>query len=129
MLGPPEIVTVAEPDWLEFSELVAVMVIRSGEGAASGAVYRPVASMPPQAPARPHAAPEIVHITSWLSVPVTPAVNRNWPPLAIVALPGKTLTRIWGRIVTLEELLFVESAWLVAVTVTGLGEGRPDGAR
>jgi hypothetical protein len=37
MFGPPEIVTVAVPDWLVSSALMAVTLIRSGEGVEDGA--------------------------------------------------------------------------------------------
>ncbi len=57
MAGPLVIVTVAVPDWLVSSELVATMSIRSGEGAAAGAVYSPVESMDPQTTGSPHATP------------------------------------------------------------------------
>jgi hypothetical protein len=63
-----------------------------------------------------------------LPVPVTVAVNRCWQP-DIVALPGVMPTTICGNMVTLADALAVLSAWLVAVTVTGFGEGTPEGAR
>lgn len=88
ILGLPVIDTAAVPDWLVSSELVATTPIRSGEGAAPGAVYSPVESMDPQTPGLPHAAPEIDQITSWLFVPETVAANRCCPDPAIVALPG-----------------------------------------
>ena len=62
-------------------------------------------------------------------MPRTDAVNRCWPPFDIAALPGSTLTVICGRMVTLADALLLLSAWLVAVTVTGLGDGTPAGAR
>ena len=80
--------TVAVPDWLTFSELMATTSIRLGEGAAGGAVYSPVESMDPQTPGSPHPVPAIDQITCWLFVPVTPAANRCCPELATIALPG-----------------------------------------
>jgi hypothetical protein len=38
MLGAPEMITVAVPDWLVSSELVAEILIRFGEGVEDGAV-------------------------------------------------------------------------------------------
>jgi hypothetical protein len=38
------------------------------------------------------------------------------------------LTTLWGRIVMLAEALGVPKAWLVAVMVTGFGDGNPAGA-
>jgi hypothetical protein len=46
-----------------------------------------------------------------------------------LALPGWTLTAMCGRMVKLAKLVFVRSAWLVAVIVTGFGDGTPAGAR
>jgi hypothetical protein len=85
--------------------------------------------MDPHDPATPHPAPEMFHVTCWLSVPPIVAVKRCWPLLASEALPGNTLTTMCGRMVTVAEALCVLSAWLVAVTVTGLGDGTPAGER
>jgi hypothetical protein len=63
MLRPLVIVTVAAPDWLVSSALVATMPMVSGEGAAGGAVYKPVESMTPHAPAVVHAVPVIDQVT------------------------------------------------------------------
>jgi hypothetical protein len=129
MLGPPEIVTTAVADCVVSSALVATMSITSGEGADAGAVYSPVESMDPHAPATAQPAPAMDHVTCWFAVPVTVAVNRCRPPPAIVALPGRTLTTTCGRIVMLAETLALPLAWLVAVIETGLGDGTPAGAR
>jgi hypothetical protein len=48
--------------------------------------------------------------------------------LAIVTLPGCTLTTTWGKTVTLAEALGVVIAGLFAVIVTGSGDGTPAGA-
>jgi hypothetical protein len=56
------------------------------------------------------------------------AANRICPVLAIVTLPGCTLTTTWGKTVTLAEALGVVIAGLVAVMVTGSGDGTPAGA-
>ena len=57
MFGPLEMVTLAVPDWLVSSELVATMLIRLGEGAECGATYSPEESIDPHAPELPHPAP------------------------------------------------------------------------
>src|SRR5258708_5307298 len=54
MAGPLVIVTVAVPDWLMSSELVATTSLKSGAGAAAGADYSPVESMAPQGHGLPH---------------------------------------------------------------------------
>ena len=105
------------------------MVIRFGEGAEDGATYSPDESMATQNPRTPHPVPAMFHVTWWLSVPSIVAVKRCWPLLASEALPGNTLTTMCGRMVTLAEALRLLSAWLVAVTVTGLGDGTPAGER
>src|SRR5215471_10127332 len=63
MLGPPEIVTTAVADWVVSSALVATMSIVSGDGAAGGAVYSPVESMDPHAPATLQPAPATDQVT------------------------------------------------------------------
>ena len=55
--------TVAVPDWLTSSELVATTSIKSGVGATEGAVYSPVESIDPQAPGLAHPAPVTCQIT------------------------------------------------------------------
>jgi hypothetical protein len=63
MAGPVVMVTVAVPDWLMSSKLVATTVIKLGDGIAAGAVYNPVGSIDPQFPGIPQAAPVIVQMT------------------------------------------------------------------
>ena len=63
MLGPPEIITTPAADWVVSSTLVATMSIVSGEGAVNGAVYNPVESMDPHAPATPQPAPATDQVT------------------------------------------------------------------
>jgi len=48
---------------------------------------------------------------------------------AMEALPGNMLTAICGRTVTLADAVSPLSAWLIAVTVIGFGDGKPAGAR
>jgi hypothetical protein len=67
-------------------------------------------------------------LTSEFLSPVTIAVNWNFPAIAITAFPGCTVTPMWARIVTLAEPLSPPPAWLVAVMMTGLGDGNPEGA-
>ena len=129
ILGPPEIVTMAVPDWLASAVLVATTESRAGEGAEGGAVYSPVESMDPQIPDWPHRAPVIDQFTWEFSVPVTMAVNCSCPEIATTASSGCTLTSMWARIVTLAVALWIPPAWLVAVMRTGLGDGNPAGAR
>ena len=63
MLGPLLIVTVAVPDWFGSSELVAMILIRSGDGAPGGALNNPLESIDPHEPGEPQPAPESVHVT------------------------------------------------------------------
>ena len=58
------------------------------------------------------------------------AENCSFPVTPIAALPGRTLTPVMGvRIVTLAEAASqAPPVWLVAVMVTGLGDGNPAGA-
>jgi hypothetical protein len=108
---------------------VAVTLIKSGDGVEDGATYSPDESMDPHDPGTPHPAPAMVHVTCWLSVPAIVAAKRCCPLLDSEALPGNTLTTMCGRIVTLAEDVWLVSAWLVAVSLTGLGDGTPAGAR
>jgi hypothetical protein len=55
-------------------------------------------------------------------------VKRKGSVSANVILPGCTLTATCGKIVMLDDALFVLSTWLVAVITTGFGEGMPGGA-
>jgi hypothetical protein len=127
--GPVEMVTVADAVWLVSIRLVATTLMRLGDGANAGAVYIPKASTDPHAPGTPHAAPVTFHRTCWFPEPSTLAENDCCAPFGTVTLPGKTLTNRCGRIVTLEELRALPSARLVAVMLTGFGNGIPAGAR
>ena len=120
--------TVAVPDWFPSTELVAITSRTAGVGAVAGAVYIPVVSIDPQTPAWPHAAPAIDQVTWEFSAPATLAANCSFPVIAIVALAGCTVTPMCARIVTLAEALMAPSAALVAVRMTGLGEGNAAGA-
>jgi hypothetical protein len=126
--GPPEIVTIAVPDWFGSATLVATTVNIADKGAAAGAVYSPVESMDPQSPDWPQPAPVMDQLTPEFSAPVTIAENWNFPAIAITAFPGCTVTPMWARIVTLADALSPLPAWLVAVIRTGLGDGNPEGA-
>ena len=54
---------------------------------------------------------------------------KAWlPPGARVTLGGETLTTTCGMIVMALLALFVGSAWLTALSVTGFGDGTADGA-
>jgi hypothetical protein len=57
------IVAVAVPDCAVSSALVATTSMRFGDGGDGGATYSPVESMEPHAPAMPHPAPEMDHVT------------------------------------------------------------------
>jgi hypothetical protein len=55
-------------------------------------------------------------------------MKRIGSVFANVTLPGCMLTETCGKIVMLDDALFVLSTWLVAVITTGFGEGIPSGA-
>jgi hypothetical protein len=78
--------------------------------------------------AAPHAAPVIVQVTCWSVVPATFAVKSWLAPGASVTLGGRTLTTTCGMMVMALLALFVASAWLTTLSVTGFGEGTADGA-
>ena len=96
---------------------------------ADGAVYSPEESMKPQTPIVPQPTPVTDQRTCWSLVPATVAAKRSRPEVAIVALPGATLTETCGRMVTFVKPLSAPGTWLVAVMVTGFGDGTPAGAR
>src|SRR5579859_1997139 len=100
----------------------------SGEGAAPGAVYVPLASMVPQGAPAEHAAPCTCQTTFWLLVPRTVA-TKDWTARgASVKEDGMTVTT--RRLITVISAvaLRVVSATLVARTVTGSGVGVEPGA-
>ena len=74
--APEVIVTVADPDLVGSDSKVAVTATMGGLGAFRGAVYKPVALMPPQ-PDSLHPLPDMLQITTVLEVPLTLAVNCN----------------------------------------------------
>ncbi len=83
----------------------------------------------PQPEPAPHPEPVICQTTPWSEVPRTVAVNCCVARGASVTDGGETLTTTKGRMVTWDEALWVASAWLVAVTVTGFRAGTEAGAR
>jgi hypothetical protein len=105
-------VTVAEADFVVSAWLVAVTVTDCWIAIAAGAVYRPLA------PIVPTPAGLAVHVTDWLVLFATVAVKLCVPLAYSVAVPGTTLTDTGGSSVIVAEADLVESAWLVAVTVT-----------
>lgn len=139
--GPEVIETVAVANCDKSAKLVAITEIAFGEGAASGAVYTPFASIVPQAvPLHPvpDTPPARDQITLVLLVPVTAAVNCNWlgaddPDGGIKALAGEIVTFVdpppVPTILICALALLVESASLVAVSATGFAEGTVAGAK
>jgi hypothetical protein len=107
-------VTVAEALFAGSAWLVAVTVTVCCVVMLEGAVYSPVV-----VPIEPTSG-LIDHVTAVFVVPETAAVNCcvcDGPRLTVVG-ETDTLTTAGGTSVTVAEALFVESAWLVAVTVT-----------
>src|SRR5258707_584178 len=84
--------------------------------------------MVPQLPAVEHAAPCTCQTTFWLLVPSTDAVKPCTASGANVKLPGSTDTSRWLITVICALALFVESAALAAVALTGFGDGMAPGA-
>jgi hypothetical protein len=85
------IVTEANADLVESDTLVAEMVTIAGDGAAAGAVYRPVEEIVPQVdPLQP--VPDTVQVTAPFDVPVTEATNCCLAPAVIDAVVGVTVT-------------------------------------
>ena len=120
-------VTVEDADFVVSAFEVAVTVTVAGLGTAEGAVYRPLLEIVPQvAPEQP--LPLRLQLTAVLDMPVTVAVNCCVLPTTTVAVIGETLTPTAGRMVTLAEAVFVESAFDFAVMVTRAGLGRVPGA-
>ena len=119
-------VTVAAPDFVGSACDVAVTVTVAGFGTVVGAVYRPpLVIVPHAAPLQP--APERLHVTVVLFVPVTVAVNCCWPAVGTWALLGETAT-LTTTMVTVAVADFVGSAFEVAVTLTADGVGTLVGA-
>jgi hypothetical protein len=137
--GPLVNATIAVADFVASAALVAVTPISFGEGALLGAVYSPVALTVPQAvPPQPCPATPLatLQLTAVFVVPVTCAKNCTVvvfdPDGATNAYPGEIVTATLGGgpvIVTSALPLFVTSAALVAVSVTGLVPGTLAGAR
>ncbi|HEX4073919.1 MAG TPA: hypothetical protein VHX49_00830 [Candidatus Acidoferrales bacterium] len=119
--------------------LIATTEIAFGDGAAPGAEYRPLALMDPQLdPAQP--APPTALLTLQLALvlpePVTLAKNccvlTEPPEAGTNAYPGEIVMRTApddGEIVIVAAPVREGSAWLVATSVTGLGDGTVAGAR
>ena len=85
----PVIVTVAEPDFVVSACNVAITVTCAGFGTLAGAVYSPVEEIAPF-----DVPPATLHVTAPLVFPMTLEVNCCVPPVATVAVAGKTLTDI-----------------------------------
>lgn len=136
--GPLVSATVAEADFVGSAWLVAITEMAFGDGAAVGAVYRPLALTEPQAaPAHPWPATALamLQLTAVFVLPVTVAKNcrvlrvpvegaKNAYGGAIVTLTGPVMTLIRIVAVPLRE----GSAWLIAVSVTGFVGGADAGA-
>lgn len=102
---------------------VVVTVTVAGEGAALGAVYRPVEEMAPHmAPEQP--APESDQVTPLFCASLeTVGVNCFVAETATDAEVGATLTETGGVSVMVVEEILVLSATDVAVNVTVFGVG------
>jgi hypothetical protein len=125
-------VTVAEADLVESAVLTAVTVTLAGEGATGEAEYtavNPLVDSDPQVePLQP--TPVTFQLTAVFDVPVTLALKVCVPAVAMETLAGLRLnkTAAAATMVTLAEADFVESAALVALTVTDGGKGTLIGA-
>jgi len=94
MLEPEERVTLAAPDCVESSWLMATIWMVLGVGCPAGAVNVPLGVMEPQAPLTEQAEPWTCQTTAWLPVPRTEAVKPCTPSGGNMMLAGKTLTRM-----------------------------------
>src|SRR5262249_25125123 len=107
--------------------LVAVTVTVPG-GTVAGTVYTPAVEIVPTY-ALPPLMPFTLQVTPMFAVPVTVAVKVCWADVARVMGENMTETAIMVEpTVTVAETNCLESAALVAFTVTGLGFGRPEDA-
>jgi hypothetical protein len=78
IMGPLVMEAVADADFVESASLVAITEIALGDGAADGAVYRPLPSTKPHAaPAHPWLVTALcaLHVTFGSGLPVTVAKN------------------------------------------------------
>jgi hypothetical protein len=110
-------VTLDELVFVEATWLVATTVQAAALG---GAVYTPAAVIVPQE------GSTILHVTAVFVVFVTVAAKVSVPPATTVAVAGATAIATGAGAavtVTLDELVFVESATLVATTVQAAALG------
>lgn len=125
------IVTDAVADCEGSATLVATIEIVGEEGTADGAVYVAVFPFVASVPqAEGHALPVKPQFTATLGLPdpLTCAVNAWLAPVATETLDGAidTCTSLFS--VTAAVSLAVPSAWLVALIVMEVEEGRSEGA-
>jgi hypothetical protein len=92
-------------------------------------VFTPVLETVPQFPPL-HPEPATLQFTDWFVVKHTEAVNDCCPPSATVAAVGEIETACAHEdvIVIDAEAVWLESAALVATSVTGFAGGREAGA-
>jgi hypothetical protein len=121
------IVTVAAATKLGSATLVAVTVTGFVLGTVAGAKYRPVEAIVPIV-VLPPGMPLTAKVTDVLARPVMVTTNCAPRLVCTVVAVGLMAIVMEGRIVTLAEADLVVSARLVAVTVTGFGEGTEVGA-
>lgn len=81
---------------------------------------------PQAAPVQP--APETLHVTLVLVLPVTVALNCWWAPATTLALVGEIVTATGGMMVTVAAADRLESAVEATLTVTWAGDGTEEGA-
>jgi hypothetical protein len=121
------IFTCAAADLLVSACDVAVTVTDGGFGTIAGAVYKPTDEIVPQArPVQP--APEMLHDTSVLAVPLTLALNCLEPEGATVAEVGEIVIVTTGTTVTEAVADLPGSATDVAVIEKNGGDGGTAGA-
>jgi hypothetical protein len=114
--------TCAEADLVVSACDVTVTFTEGGFGTIAGAVYNPPDEIVPQPlPAQP--APEMLHDTTVLEVPLTLAANCLELEGAIVAALGEIVTVTTGTIVTEAVADSLGSATDVAVTEKNGGVG------
>src|SRR5208337_4520414 len=122
-------VTLALPDCVASSSLMATTVSVLGVGATPGAVYAPPSEMAPHKLFGLQPAPWICQMTFWLLVPRTEAVNPCTPSGGSVTLLGCTLTSTWLMTVICAEAVKLGLPALVTITDTGFVAGIAPGAR